>query len=48
MGGNEDTMEIGTQYFQIISAGLVFQAVTAGVTASLRELVKQRYLCYTI
>jgi len=36
MGGNEDTMEIGTRYFQIISAGLVFQAVTAGVTASLR------------
>ncbi|HZK34459.1 MAG TPA: MATE family efflux transporter [Bacillota bacterium] len=36
MGGNEDTLEIGTRYFQIISAGLIFQAVTAGITASLR------------
>lgn len=29
-------VELGIQYFQIVAAGLMFQAVTAGVTASLR------------
>ncbi|NLM11868.1 MAG: MATE family efflux transporter [Clostridiaceae bacterium] len=36
MGGNEDTLELGIQYFQIVSAGLVFQSMNAGITAALR------------
>jgi len=36
MGGNEDTQDLGTIYFQIIAAGLVFQALTMAITASLR------------
>lgn len=36
MGANKDTFEDAKAYFQIVSAGLVFQAVNMGVTASLR------------
>lgn len=36
MGGNEDTLQMGVQYFQIVASGLLFQAVAMGVTASLR------------
>jgi putative MATE family efflux protein len=36
MGGNEDTLNMGIQYFQIVAAGLVFQSVAMGITASLR------------
>lgn len=36
MGANADTIKDATLFFQIVSAGLVFQAVTMGITASLR------------
>jgi len=36
MGAEADTVENATRYFQIVSAGLVFQAVNMGVTAALR------------
>lgn len=36
MGAEADTVEYATRYFQIVSSGLLFQAVTMGVTASLR------------
>lgn len=36
MGAEADTVENATRYFQIISSGLIFQAVNMGVTASLR------------
>lgn len=36
MGAQADTIRDATTYFQIVSAGLGFQAVTMGVTASLR------------
>jgi putative MATE family efflux protein len=36
MGANEDTMEYATIYFQIIAAGMMFQAVTMAITAALR------------
>lgn len=36
MGAQADTIKDATAYFQIVSAGLGFQAVTMGVTASLR------------
>ncbi|HHV30662.1 MATE family efflux transporter [Acetivibrio mesophilus] len=36
MGAEADTMKDATAYFQIVSAGLVFQAVNMGVTAALR------------
>lgn len=36
MGAEADTIKDATIYFQIISAGLVFQAVTMGITAALR------------
>lgn len=36
MGAEPDILELSTLYFQIIAAGLVFQAVTMGITAALR------------
>ncbi|WP_136479543.1 MATE family efflux transporter [Acetivibrio thermocellus] len=36
MGAEADTVKDATVYFQIVSAGLVFQAVNMGVTAALR------------
>ncbi len=36
MGANEDTLKDATAYFQIVASGLVFQAVTMGITAALR------------
>lgn len=36
MGANSDTLVFATNYFKIVSAGLFFQAITMGVTASLR------------
>ncbi|MDF2519441.1 MAG: family efflux transporter [Clostridia bacterium] len=36
MGANSETLEYATSYFQIVAAGLVFQAVTMAITASLR------------
>ncbi len=36
MGAQADTIKDATIYFQIISSGLVFQAITMGVTAALR------------
>lgn len=36
MGAKSDTIGPATQYFQIISAGLVFQVITMAVTAALR------------
>lgn len=36
MGANEDTLKDATAYFQIVAGGLVFQAVTMGITAALR------------
>ncbi len=36
MGAEADVVQDATAYFQIVCSGLVFQAVTAGVTAALR------------
>ena len=36
MGAREDTLQDATVYFQIVSAGLMFQALTMGITAALR------------
>jgi len=36
MGAGPDIFDMAVQYFKIVSAGLVFQAVTMGITASLR------------
>lgn len=36
MGAKPDTIEAAISYFQIVSAGLLFQAVAMGITASLR------------
>ncbi len=36
MGAKADTIKDATIYFQIVSSGLVFQAVTMGITAALR------------
>lgn len=36
MGAEADTMQDATIYFQIVSAGLVFQAINMGITAALR------------
>jgi putative MATE family efflux protein len=36
MGANSDTLEYATSYFKIVASGLLFQAVTMGITASLR------------
>jgi putative MATE family efflux protein len=36
MGAQADTIKDATIYFQIVSSGLVFQAITMGITASLR------------
>lgn len=36
MGAGADTLKDATVYFQIVASGLVFQAVTMGVTAALR------------
>lgn len=36
MGAKEDTLHDATAYFRIVSAGLVFQTLTMGVTAALR------------
>ena len=36
MGAEADTIKDATAYFQIVSAGLVFQAVSMGITAALR------------
>lgn len=36
MGAKEDTLKDATAYFQIVAGGLVFQAVTMGITAALR------------
>ncbi|NLW55630.1 MAG: MATE family efflux transporter [Firmicutes bacterium] len=36
MGAGPDTMEMAVDYFQIVAAGLLFQAMTMGITASLR------------
>jgi len=43
MGAEADTVKDATVYFQIVSAGLVFQAVNMGVTAALRGAGKQRF-----
>jgi putative MATE family efflux protein len=36
MGAEADTIKDATMYFQIVSSGLIFQAVTLGITAALR------------
>lgn len=36
MGAEPDVFDMAVQYFQIVAAGLVFQAVTLGITAALR------------
>jgi putative MATE family efflux protein len=36
MGANSDTLEYATSYFKIVASGLLFQAVTMGITAALR------------
>ncbi|HYH04134.1 MAG TPA: MATE family efflux transporter [Bacillota bacterium] len=36
MGARPDTIEMATVYFQIVAAGLIFQAVMMGITACLR------------
>ena len=36
MGAGADTVQDATAYFQIVCSGLVFQAITMGITASLR------------
>jgi putative MATE family efflux protein len=36
MGAQADTIEDATAYFRIVASGLLFQAVTMGITASLR------------
>lgn len=36
MGAEPDTLQMATDYFQIISSGLFFQAITLGITAALR------------
>jgi putative MATE family efflux protein len=36
MGANEDTIKDATAYFQIVAGGLVFAALTMGITAALR------------
>lgn len=36
MGANEDTLATATTYLQIISSGLLFQAITLGITGALR------------
>ena len=36
MGAKADTVKDATMYFQIVASGLVFQALTMGITASLR------------
>ena len=36
MGANADTYKLALTYFQIVAAGLVFQAISMGVTACLR------------
>jgi len=36
MGANEDTFDMATSYFSIVSAGMVFQTITLGITAILR------------
>jgi len=36
MGAQADTIKDATIYFQIVSSGLVFQAITMGITAALR------------
>jgi putative MATE family efflux protein len=36
MGGNEDTMELGVVYFQLIASGMLFMALTMAITATLR------------
>lgn len=36
MGANSDTFKDAARYFQIVASGLVFQALTMGITAALR------------
>jgi putative MATE family efflux protein len=36
MGAEPDVLPIGTRYFQIVSGGLIFQAITMGLSAVLR------------
>ncbi len=36
MGAQPDTIDLATAYFQIVASGLLFQALTMGITASLR------------
>ncbi len=36
MGAGSDTLKMATVYFQIVAAGLIFQAVIMGITACLR------------
>lgn len=36
MGAKADTMNNAIKYFQIVAAGLIFQGITMGITASLR------------
>lgn len=36
MGANSDTVEMATVYFQIVASGLIFQALTLGISACLR------------
>ncbi|NLI39515.1 MAG: MATE family efflux transporter [Clostridiaceae bacterium] len=46
MGANEDTLKDATIYFQIVSGGLLFQAMTMGVTAALRGAGQTRIPMY--
>ena len=46
MGANEDTFRDATVYFQIVASGLMFQAVTMGITASLRGAGQTRVPMY--
>jgi putative MATE family efflux protein len=36
MGANSDTLDNAVKYFQIVAAGLIFNGVTMGITATLR------------
>lgn len=46
MGANEDTFQDATAYFRIVAGGLVFQALTMGITASLRGAGQTRIPMY--
>jgi len=46
MGAGPDVIDDATAYFQIVSAGLVFQAVSMGITAALRGAGETRWPMY--